>query len=238
MDTEKASLLSGFKQIHKELIRKFRKIDYKNTDLNPGFLELEEEFLKYRNVSKMIKITLKTFKNYEYGHSTLKYMYDGFNWVEKKINTEVTERGSIYRDTANAGKEMSKFTVDKNKKELFINFSDAYMGIDKSKKEFNNEIKGLMGEIDLYLSYAKEINKKRKLVRAIRYDLELAITNDNYDNDLVKSERKHLSGICKETMKDMNVFIKDKKVSDVIEKFQKLHCKFFNDCAGELEKIN
>ncbi|OQS55055.1 SWP12 [Ecytonucleospora hepatopenaei] len=232
-----AKIRETLKNTQKKIAQKFKSIDYVNTDLNPGFLELEEEFKNIRNTAKMLKDCLLTFKNYEYGHSILKNVYNGFEWVEKKLNTEIVSKKELYGSLAEAGTNIAKFTHDKNRKELAIAFQNSYLAISDYKKSFNSEVKQLILNIDILLSKAEEISSKRKQIRTIRYDLEMAILDDNYDNDLVKSERKKLSGECKQCMSEMNEFIKDKSIGKIIKKFQKLHCKFYRQIYDELDVI-
>lgn len=235
--TKTNKIANSLIEIKKSLVKKLKPIEYKNTDLNPGFIELEEEYKNVRTALKEFKDCLKTFKNYEYGHNSLKKVYDGFKFVEKKTELKLIEQKDLYSLLSSAGYEISKYTTNETRKELALNFKNAYASIKENKDEFNWEVKQLIMSIDVLLQIVNEINKKRKNIRNSRYELELLIVDENYDNELVKENRKLLSAKCKEVMKDMSEFIKDKSLGKIIRKFQKLHCKFFNQMCDELDGI-
>ncbi|ORD93985.1 SWP12 [Enterospora canceri] len=222
------------KEIKKNLIRKFHKIEYKNTDLNPGYFEIEEEYLKVRNGVKMLRECLKTFKHYEHGSSAVKYLYDGFYWLENKLKTSILQKNDVYSNVACAGNEIAKYTKDKVRKGLGANMQNAYTNVAENKNAFNNEVKNLLLELDVLMEEASAINQNRKGVRDNRYDLEKAILDEQYDTEYIKAERKNLSASCKNCMKSMNSYIRDKRIGEIIVRFQKLHCRFYNSIVDEL----
>lgn len=217
------------------LSKKFKKIEYKNTDLNPGYKELEDEYKLVKDDIKILKNCLRALKTYEYGNPAAQYLYMGLSWLERKINADIVKHKGLYTNISIAGNKISKYTHDEIKKDLGITMNNAYKSIAKSKNAFNIEVRQLIEEINKIEFQSTEINKKRKEIENIRFELENAISGENYDSEFIKKNRKNLSIMCKECMIKMNEFIKNRKICEIILKFQKLHCRLYRNIADELD---
>ncbi|KAL6122343.1 hypothetical protein NUSPORA_00645 [Nucleospora cyclopteri] len=221
----------------KNIVRKLKTLDYKNTQLNPGFKELEQEYKAVRDDLKMLKNCFNTFKNYEYGNSLIKSIFDGVSYFESKLNKKILLRTDLYSQISQSGFRISKISGNQERKNLANKLKDTYATIADAKKLFNENVKDILKNLEQIKSNSNRIDELRKSIRDTRYDLEVSISEGNYDNELLKTEKKNLSHLCRDCMKQMSIFIKNPEIGDLMKNFLKVHLQFIKRMVSELEKF-
>ena len=203
------------------LMRRFKKIKYKNVDLVPGYQETEDEYRSLRDSLNLLDGTIKNLSNYEHGSQIYKNFKRGMQFLNDKASLGMYKNMDIYEDASEMGDQLMRIKGNSKFEAVGQKYKDVYASISKSKKCLNTRLSVLRVRIREIKDRIQEIDHLRKRSKNMRYDLEVILQDGGYNGELRDAEKSEYESHSKSTLKSMKHFIEDSEVPGLMRDVSK-----------------
>lgn len=229
------------KDIQRTIMMKLNKIDYKEVDLISGYEEEEQMYRQLRDKLGEVTDSITWLMTYEHGGSKMKSLYSKMTMITTTSKLNCFSNKDIYEANGLVGMDLSKVETSSGLSDISKKYSRAYLEASKNKVEMNNKLKLQIEWLTSLKEQANAIDKKRKKIANIRYDLEMekkskaAKTAESLAKESeMEREFKELS---KSVLGDMERFLGSDGVSGVLQKVAEAHLEFFERTAKALKEV-
>lgn len=228
--------MNRIKEFAKVLLRKIRNIEYKNVNLIPGYEKTEEEYTILKENLNTANILIKELMSYEYGNRYLKVIKNGMATLSDKSTLNLYKSKNIFDEVSSLSKRLSMMNVDSECKVTAENFSSAYRKISESKSTLNTKLENIRLQLKEKRNQCVEIDKKRKNIKNMRYDLEILLQEKGYTGEIRDVEKKEFSKESSETLKAMLKFVEDASIGGVLRSVAKEYASYLRE-TSEILKV-
>lgn len=234
--------LNKLEEMRKSLMRKIRKLDYKNTPLPSGYEGVEEHYRKLRESFLQFDLLMEMFTTYEHGNSLMKNMKKGMQFIiDKASGSPKSKAVDMYGSAAMMGHTLAELRNEESKGKSAAaaeKFKEAFDGASKSKQEFNERVKGIQERIKEMKKETKRIDQCRSEVKNIRYDAELKCQEGNEESkNKARKLKDELKKKADKAQKEMDEFIKNVHMSDAMKDFAQEYKKHLLEVADLMKKM-
>lgn len=221
---------------------KIKRIEYKHVKPIEGFNDVESTYRELRDKLDTIIQSLTWLQTYEHGGSKMKNIFSKLKVISTTSRIGVfDDNNDIYESNANMASEIARISHKQELHDLCEKYSSTYQEISNLKASMNNKIKIQIGKVQGLKDMTADIDKKRKKLQFIRYDLELSKQNskDKTPEDL--SKMQDLDDAFKknsiEIMNDMKRFVGSEGIAGILASTAAAHLEFVENEAKALSKI-
>lgn len=232
-DNDKKSI----KEFTTTILRRIRKIDYKNVPLMPGFERSETEYVSLRNTLNASNLMIKDLMCYEHGNRFYKAIKDKIQFINDKTALGLYKNQDVYESLALITNRLSLMSVDPEDRAVSNSFSTAYKRISVAKKNLNAKLEEMRIKLKEKRMLAIEIDANRKRVKNMRYNLEVLLRDESYDSEIKEIEKKSFYNYSGHVLKEMVKFSEDSTLADVLKAVAKLHNGYLKEVSEILKPI-
>ncbi|CAD24911.2 hypothetical protein [Encephalitozoon cuniculi GB-M1] len=229
------------KDIQRSIAMKLNRVEYTEVPLIEGYSEAEDCYKRFRDSLKKISDSITWLMTYEYGGSKMKSLYSKMTMITSTSRIGQFKNYDIYEANGLIGLEFSKIGVASSLSDTGKKYSKAYMDISRYKLEMNSRLEQQLKKISDLRDHSNAIDKKRKKVSNIRYDLEMEKKSKEPKTPSMVSRENDMERTFKETskeaLKEMERFIGNDGVSGVLQKVAEAHRMFTEKSAKALEEV-
>lgn len=199
------------------VLRKIRKIDYRNVNLIPGYENTENEYLAMRNALDDANNMIKDLMNYEHGNRYLRFVKNGIQALSDKTSMNIYKSKDIYQELSLITRRMSMMNLNPEAKTTAEAVSNAYSKLAKSKMVLNEKLESIRLKLKEKRKQCFEVDKLRKSVKNMRFDLEVLLQDSGYNGEIREAEKKEFASFSNQTLKLMIQFLEDSSISTVLK---------------------
>ena len=233
-----SSSMDRMQELSKMLIRKFRKLTYRNVSLLNGYNEIETQYRALRDGVLQMEGILRNFSNYEHGNLMYKNFKRGWEYLNKKAAISNFKNRDIYEDAALAGETFKGITRNQGLQQIGQKYSDVFGTLSQLKKQLNESLLASKEKLRDLEKTTQRIDASRRQMRDARYDLEVFLQRGGYD-EAVRSEREEeYESLAKKAIKEMKEFVEDNKLQSLLKEVTKLQRKHFEEAVDVLKFIS
>lgn len=225
------------KEFTTTLLRKIRTIEYKNVSLVPGYERTEEEYLCLRNSLNSANLMIKDLMCYEHGNRLFKIVKDGLQVLSDKSSLNVYKSKDVFEDLSSIAKKMSMMNLDSEGRSTAFKFSNAYRRISESKKSLNSKLENIRLQLKEKRSQSLDIDRDRKRVKNMRFDLEVLLQDEGYNGEIRDVEKKEFSAFSSKVLKKMIQFVEDASLSHTLRGVAKEYSKYLKETSEILKNM-
>lgn len=224
-------------EISRMLIRRFKRMKYKNVDLVPGYEETEKEYRSLRESLHLLDGTIKSLGNYEHGSNIYRNLKKGIQFLNDRASLGIYRNMDIYEEAAEAGSRLSKINGNSKFQSVGQKYRDVYTSVSKSKRCLNTRLAVIRVKLREVKNQIQEIDHLRKRSKNMRYDLEAILQDGGYNDELRDAERSEYEAHAKSTLKSMRHFIEDSELPGLMRDVSKEYKKHMEEVVDLLKFI-
>lgn len=229
------------KDIKRSIVMKLNKVDYVEVPLVDGYSEAEDCYRRFRDSLKEICDSITWLMTYEHGGSKMKSLYSKMTMITSTSRIGSFKNHDIYEANGLVGLELSRIGQSSELSNIGKKYSKAYLDISRYKSEMNSKLEQQVKKISELRDDSSAIDKKRKKVSNMRYDLEMEKRSKDPKTPDVVSKENEMEREFKETsrgaLKEMERFIGTEGVSGVLQKVAEAHREFSEKSAKVLGEV-
>lgn len=219
------------------LLRRIRNPEYKNINNIPGYEKTEEEYLSLKHVLNEANLMIKDLMSYEYGNRFIKLIKNSLQTVSEKTSLNVYKNKDVFEEMSSVARRMSMMHIEPSCKDTAEKFSKAYKDISESKKVLNSKLESIRLKLKEKRLEITEIDKRRRKVKNMRYDLEMLLQDGGYNGEIREAEKKEFSNFSTQTLKMMIQFVEDASVGPILKSISKEYSNHLNETAEILKNV-
>jgi hypothetical protein len=223
------------KEFTKSLLRKIRNVEYKNVPLIPGYEKSEEEYTALKTSLQDTNILIKDLMSFEYGNRYLKTIKSGIAILSEKSTLNLYKNKDMFEEMSLMARRMSMMKIDSECKRSAENFSDAYNKISEQKKILNTRLESIRLQLKEKRNQCVEIDRHRKRIKNMRYDLEKLLQDEGYNGEIREVEKKEFSKQSSEVLKMMIQFVEDASIGSVLKGIAREYSNYLKETAETLK---
>ncbi|AFM97652.1 hypothetical protein EHEL_010280 [Encephalitozoon hellem ATCC 50504] len=229
------------KDIQRSIAMKLNRVEYTEVPLISGYADAEDCYKKFRDGLKKVSDSITWLMTYEHGGSKMKSLYSKMNMITSTSRLGNFKNYDIYELNGLVGLELSRIGLASNVSDIGRKYSKAHMDISRYKLEMNKKLEQQIKKISELRDHSNAIDKKRKKVSNIRYDLEMMKkSKDPKAPDAVSQEsemEKTFKETSKEVLKEMERFIGNDGVCGVLQSVAEAHREFSEKSSKVLGEV-
>lgn len=225
------------KEFTTTVLRKIRKIEYKNIALVPGYERTEEEYLSLRDSLNNANSMIKDLMCYEHGNRLFKMVKDGLQVLSDKSALNVYKSKDVFEDMSSIAKKMSMMNLDSEGRSTASRFSIVYKKISESKKKLNSKLENIRLQLKEKRSKCFNIDRDRKRVKNMRFDLEVLMQDEGYNGEIRSTEKKEFSTFSSKVLKAMVQFVEDTTFSHILSGVAGEYSKYLKETSEILKSM-
>lgn len=225
------------KEFTTTVLRKIRTIEYKNVALVPGYERTEEEYLCLRSSLNSANLMIKDLMCYEHGNRLFKIVKDGLQVLSDKSSLNVYKSKDVFEDLSSIARKMSMMNLDSEGRSTASKFSSAYRKISESKKSLNSKLENIRLQLKEKRSQCLDIDRDRKKVKNMRFDLEVLLQDEGYNGEIRDAEKKGFSTFSSKILKAMIQFVEDSSLSNTLRGVAKEYSKYLKETSEILKNM-
>lgn len=219
------------------VLRKIRKVEYKNVALVPGYERTEGEYLCLRNSLNSANSMIRDLMCYEHGNRLFKIVKDGLQVLSDKTSLNVYKSKDVFEELSSTAKKMSMMNLDGEGRTTASRFSNAYKKISESKKKLNSKLENIRLQLKEKRSQCLNIDKDRKRVKNMRFDLEVLMQDEGYSGEIRQTEKKEFSAFSSKSLKAMAQFIEDVSLSHTLSNVAREYSRYLKETSEILKNM-
>lgn len=236
-DVVSAGPASKLKNIATSILRKIRKLEYKNVKNIPGYEKTDAEYCALKSAFNRVDVMIKNLMSYEYGNRLLKMLKDGIEKISDKSSLNVYKNRDVFEELSKVSKRVSTMSIDSEGKRVAENFSDIYKKISESKKKMNERLKNLRLQLKEKRVRCTDIDRDRKKVKNMRYDLEILLQDGGYSGEIRETEKKEFAVFSSDVLESMIEVIKEGYIGQLLSNLAKEHSEHMCEISEILKSI-
>lgn len=225
---------SRMKSFAKTVMRRLRRLDFKNVHLIPGYEKSEEEYCALKHALNSANIMIKDIMCYEHGNRFLKVLKNGMETLSDKSALNVYKNKDIFEELSMTARRVSMMSIGPECRRSAENFSEAYRKVSESKKRLNSKLESLRLQLKEKRNQCVEIDKSRKKVKNMRYDLEILLQDGGYNGEIRDAEKKEFSTYSMQVLKSMIQFVEDASIGKILASLSKEYAEHLRDASEVL----
>lgn len=218
------------------VLRKIRKVEYKNVHLIPGYENTEKEYLAMRNALDETNSMIKSLMNYEHGNRYLKAFKIKVQALSDKTSMNLYKSKDIYQEMALVTRRLGMMNLSSETKSIADKMSGAFLKLADSKIALNERLESVRLQLKEKRKQCFEIDRMRKGVKNMRFDLEVLLQDNGYNNEIRDAEKKEFSSFSNQTLKLMIQFIEDSSVAQILKSIGKEYSSHLKESTDILKK--
>ncbi|ADM10892.1 uncharacterized protein Eint_010290 [Encephalitozoon intestinalis ATCC 50506] len=229
------------KDIQRSIAMKLNRVEYTEVSLVDGYEETEDCYKRFRDGLKKVSDSITWLMTYEHGGSKMKSFYSKMNMITSTSRIGQFKNYDIYEANGIVGLELSRIGLASNVSDAAKKYSKAYMNVSRYKLEMNKKLEQQIKKISNLRDHSNAIDKKRKKVSNMRYDLEIEKKSKEQKtpNSVSKENEmeKTFKEMSKETLKEMEQFIGNDGVCGVLQNVAEAHQEFLEKSSKALGEV-
>lgn len=220
------------------ILRKIRKIEYSNVSLIPGYERTEKEYLSLRNNLNDANVLVKDLMSYEHGNRFIKAIKNGLQHLNDKASLTLYKNKDVFESLSSLSKNMGIMSINDEDKKTAERFSCAYRKISDSKKQMNSRLENIRLQLKEKRMQCLDLNKERKKVKNMRFDLEILLQDKGYNGEIREVEKKEFFNYSSKVLKSMIHFLEDNsQLSRILKEVSKEHARHLKESSDALKEI-
>lgn len=227
--------MAKMQELSKMFLRRFKNIEYRNIDLISGYEKTEMEYKTMRNSVSMIGAMLKTLGNYEHGNKMYKDIKNGLQFLNDKASLGLFKSMDIYEDAAVIGDSVRRLEGNSELSSIGKKYAEVFRLISKSKRCLNTRLECIHVKLRDPKARIQEIDRQRKHVRNMRFDMEMLMQDDGYNGEIKDTEKAEYEDASKSAMDAMREFVSDEALADIIKDVGREYRVHMEECADALK---
>lgn len=224
--TEEMGKIEAFQ---KSIMRRIRRVDYKNTPTPPKYDEAEAQYKRLRDFLSQVDALLASLSNYEHGSSLYKNIKMGMQYLNDKTSLGLYKTMDMYESASAVGAYASE---TQGTTPVAQAFQSAFEKMSECKKRLNEGLKPVQGTIKDIRSEIKKIDKIRKDAKNLRYDAEMLSKNKNDSPGEFNSKKEEYEKKAKDALGKMTSFNKDTHADRILKKIYEEHRSFLQESVS------
>lgn len=235
MDKASNSMNKGMNKVQelsKSLMRKFRKIEYKNVTLAEGFQEAEDDYRIIRNTSFALDNSLKSFSNYEHGTDMYRRLKQGLEYLNDKTSLKMYKSRDMYEEASTLGEGLKELGGNSSLQKIAQQHSEVFHHLSEAKKNHNRKLAVLKEKLKESKEKSREIDSGRNKLKNLRYDLEMMLQKGKYDEGIKSIKEKEYEHKSKEVLRAMRDFLRENEIGEVMKGVMKEERKYYEEAAA------
>lgn len=229
------------KDIQRSIAMKLNRVDYTEVSLINGYSEAEDCYKKFRDSLKKISDSITWLMTYEHGGSKMKSLYSKMDMITSTSRLGHFKNYDIYELNGLVGLELSRIGLGSNVSDIGKKYSKAHMDISRYKIEMNRKLEQQIKKISELRDHSNAIDKKRRKISNIRYDLEMMKRSKEPKAPDAVSKEEEMERAFKETskeaIKEMERFIGNDGVCGVLQSVAEAHGEFSEKSSKVLGEV-
>jgi hypothetical protein len=217
------------------LLRKLRKVDYKNVNHIPGYEVTEKEYISLRQSLNDANEMIKDLMNYEYGNKYIKMIKSGLQAISDST-VKLYKSNEIYEDLSLISRKIQMISLNSDAKDSAEKFSTAFSKISQSKINLNSKLESIRLQLKEKRKLCTEIDKYRKNIKNMRFNLEVLLQDEGYNGEIREAEKKEFSTSSNQTLKMMLQFIEDAAISTFLKSIANEYASHMKEASEILKK--
>lgn len=226
------------KDIQRTIMMKLNKVDY-TVGLIDGYEETEDLYKQLRDKLGEVIDSITWIMTYEHGGSKMKSLYSKVSMIATTSKINYFKNNDIYEANGLVGLDLSRVRSSSGLNDMSKKYSEAYMNISRYKVEMNNKLRLQIEKVSGLRDQSNAIDKKRKKVVNLRYDLEMEKKSPRTSESIAKEgelEKKY-EEVSRIALNDMERFVGNDGVSGVLQKVAEAHQEFSEKTARALSAV-
>lgn len=229
--------VTKIKEFATTVLRKIRKLEYKNVQLIPGYEKSEEEYCALKKSLNSANLMIKDLMSYEHGNRFLKVIKNSMEAISAKSALNVYKNKDVFEEMSLMARRMSMMNLDPECKRSAEKFSGAYKRLSESKRTLNSRLESIRLQLKEKRNQCVEIDKNRKKVKNMRYDLEILLQDGGYNGEIRDAEKKEFSATSTQVLKMMIQFVDDASIGKVLKSIAKEYSSHLKETAEILKTV-
>lgn len=225
------------KQFSTTILRKIRKLDYLNATLMPGYERTEKEYLALRDNINAANIVIKDIMCYEHGNRHIKFLKDGLQMLSDNVSLDMYRSRNMFESFSLITRKLAMMSFDMDDRETANKFSISCKNISDCKNKLNARLEQIRLNLKQKRIKSVDIDRDRKKMKNMRYDLELLLQDKEYNNEIKEVEKKEFYTYSSKVLKDMIAFNDDSSLSDTLKEVSHEYMKYLRESADLLKNI-
>lgn len=225
------------KEFTTSLLRKIKKIEYKNVQYIPGYEKTEQEYMALKESLNCANDMIKDLMCYEFGNRFIKMIKVSLQTISDKTTLNIYKNRDIFEEMSSLTRRMSMMNLDSECKKTAITISEAYKKLSESKTRLNKRLEVIRQQLKEKRKICIEIDKNRKKLKNMRYDLEVLLKDEGYNDEIREAEKKQFSTFSSEILKSMIEFVEDSSISTILKNVSKEYANHLKETAQILADV-
>jgi len=229
--------MSKLKDFTTTILRKIRKLEYKNVKLIPGYEKSEEEYSSLKHALTSVDVMIKDLMSYEYGSRLLKMIKNGMEKISEKSALNVYKNRDIFEEMSQISRRVSMMSIDSEGRRTAEVFSDLYRRVSESKRKLNARLESLRLQLKEKKQQCSDIDKSRKKIKNMRYDLEILLQDEGYNGEIREAEKKEFSAFSSQVLRSMIQFVEDAYIGKLLSSLSKEYADHLSEISEILKPV-
>ncbi|KAM0681106.1 hypothetical protein GINT2_000891 [Glugoides intestinalis] len=217
------------------MLRKIKKIEYKNVHYIPGYEKTEVEYVAMKNSLNNANAMIKNLMSYEHGNRFLKIIKNSIQSFSEKTSLNIYKNKDVFEEMSAVARRMSMMNLDTGCKKTAQRFSDAYKKLSDSKKTLNTRLESIRLQLKEKRNYCIEIDHDRKKLKNMRYSLEVLLQDGGYNGEIRDAEKKIFTEFSSKVLKKMLQFGEDASIGGILKSISREYAVHLKETADVLK---
>lgn len=229
--------VTKIKELARTVLRKLRKLEYKNVPLIAGYENTEKEYTCLKKAVEGANSMIKELMCYEHGSRLMKALKNGIEVLSEKSTLRVYKNRDVFEELSLLARRVRMMNIDPESSREIEAISGAYGRISESKKGLNERLESIRLQLKEKRMHCVEIDKSRKNIKSMRYDLEILLQDGGYNGEIRDAEKKEFSAYSAQVLKKMLEFLEDSSIERILKSVAREHASHLQEASEVLRKL-
>jgi len=226
--------MEGFTNVSRSLLRKFRKMEFRETKPLDEYDDQEMQYRKMKSSAQKLSDFIKRLKYYEHGNSFFKDLKSGLQYLNDTTGLGMYEKKDLFQEMSELG-NILKSSKSKSMSKLGGKTANVYESISKSKVCLNSKLESIKLKLKEMKSELSLIDRERKRAYNARIDLEYLLKDPGYNDELKETMTSKYEKQASTALEKMKEFCESGDIEDTIREVSKEYMKHLEESAGYLK---